>query len=748
MKRKSRSAIRVTSPKETSTLRSGRERWHKLLAATLIPVLLFGGLELALWLAGYGYATNFFRKTQIGGRDVWVANDDFGLRFFPRSLARVPPPTVFPVAKGSNTFRIFILGESAALGDPEPAFGFGRYLEVLLQERFPDRQFEVICAAMTAINSHALLPIAQDCAQRDGDLWVIYMGNNEVVGPYGAATVFGPKAPPRFLIRASLALKATRTGQLLDALIHRDWTGAALPATWQGMRLFLEAKTRPDDSGRRRTDENFRANLEAILRLAHRHQIPVLLCTVASNLKDCAPFASLHAPQFDAAQDGNWETLIQAGANLEAAQDWSAALAQYEKAAALDGDYAELQFRLGRCHLALNQLDAAQSCFERARDLDALPFRTTATQNEIIRQTAAAFVNEQVSLLDVAHELGPIPGAESFYEHVHFNFAGNERLARLVAESAARWLPVRQEVSTAADWPATVDCEQQLAITPWDRYRVFQNVWQREQRPPFTQQLNHSNQLASLEQKLQTLRSQTNSNALPAALGTYTQALQHRPDDFSIRGNFAKLLEDTGDLTAAATEWQQVGALLPYHFGPAFYLGRVLARLGRLEEAENQFHRALQLRADLPDAQVELGRVLLRQNRPAAALAQIQPALAQQPDNARLYLDLAEAQAALGQREVAMTSLRQAIQLRSDFWEARYLLGVELALRNDLSGAREQFVAVIRLKPDHALAHLNLGVALAKERRLPEAVEQFRQTLRLDPSNQAAAQYLKQLRAD
>ena len=46
---------------------------------------------------------------------------------------------------------------------------------------------------MTAINSHAILPIARECARRDGDLWIIYMGNNEMVGPFGAGTVFGSR---------------------------------------------------------------------------------------------------------------------------------------------------------------------------------------------------------------------------------------------------------------------------------------------------------------------------------------------------------------------------------------------------------------------------------------------------------------------------------------------------------------------------------------------------------------------------
>ena len=52
------------------------------------------------------------------------------------------------------------------MGDPEPAFGAGRYLEALLRERFPARKFEVVNVAITAINSHVIRAIARDCARQ------------------------------------------------------------------------------------------------------------------------------------------------------------------------------------------------------------------------------------------------------------------------------------------------------------------------------------------------------------------------------------------------------------------------------------------------------------------------------------------------------------------------------------------------------------------------------------------------------
>lgn len=135
------------------------------------------------------------------------------------------------VKKPSGTFRIFLFGESAAEGDPDPSFGCGRYLQALLRDRYPGTDFEVICTAMTAIDSHVILPIARECARRNGDLWIIYMGNNEMVGPFGASAAFSSRAPPLALARAVIALKRTRLGQLLSNLMRHWSDGTHSPKT-------------------------------------------------------------------------------------------------------------------------------------------------------------------------------------------------------------------------------------------------------------------------------------------------------------------------------------------------------------------------------------------------------------------------------------------------------------------------------------------------------------------------------------
>ena len=204
---------------------SKRRLWlMRLFAMIFIPLLVLVGLELALRLGGYGYDTSFFRKIQIKGHDFYVPNEKSSYRFFPPAIARSADPFRFAAEKATNSYRIFLFGESAAVGDPDSTYGVGRYLEVLLRERYPGTDFQVVCVAMTAVDSNVILPIARECARHQGDLWLIYMGNNEMVGPFGAETSYGMRAPGLGIIRTILAIKTTRVGQLLDALSPVSYT--------------------------------------------------------------------------------------------------------------------------------------------------------------------------------------------------------------------------------------------------------------------------------------------------------------------------------------------------------------------------------------------------------------------------------------------------------------------------------------------------------------------------------------------
>ena len=771
-----------STPKPLSPISARRLRWFRFCAAILVPLAIVGGLELGLRLSGYGYPTSFFVKTEINGQEYFVPNDKFGCRFFPPALARTPAPQRMAVQKPPHTVRIFVFGESAAMGDPDPSYGAWRYLQTLLRERFPGTDFEVICVAMTAINSHAVLPIARECARRDGDLWIIYMGNNEMVGPLGAGAGLNSRAPAMALVRMELALKTTRIGQCLDGLMQRWVAPASAPKTWGGLNMFEHHKLEYDDPNRLRAYKNFQKNLADILQAGHDARVPVILSTVGSNLKDCAPFASLHAANLNDTQKAKWDEAYQGGIAFESAGDYQKALGQYAGAAAIDPQYAELQFRQGSCHLALTNSLQALAEFEKARDYDALAFRADSRINQIIKEAADTYTGKGVCFVDAEQALAQnspdkIPGNEMFYEHVHLNFDGNYLLARTFAEETAKLLPDSVTARSQGGWAAREDCERRLAVSSWDRARVWQEILSRVAEPLYSEQATHAATVKRCEDKIGEFNSGMDAAALKQTRQLYQQALAQAPADNFLHQNFAQFLGAIGALAEATEEAKHVCELLPQRPAQYYDVGNLLIVQGRLDEAAESFARALALQPDFVHALNGLGQLRANQQHFGEATADFKRALRANPDDPETYLNLgfleqnqgdlkqaavlyqkaarlqpqgpadifnqAVGFSALGAHAQAVQAFEDLIQLKPDCWQARYLLGSELEAQGDVEAARAQYLASIRYRPDYAPAHLNLGLILVKQGNPDRALAEFGLTLQLDPANRTAQENIK-----
>jgi tetratricopeptide (TPR) repeat protein len=683
-------------------------RWlFRVAALLLVPLLALAMLEAALRLAGYGYQTSLFEKVHLDGRDYLLNNEQFSLRFFPPELSRWPSPLMIEPVKPAGTCRIFIFGESAAQGDPEPSFGAGRYLEVLLRERYPGVNFEVVNVAITAINSHVILPIARECARYQGDLWIIYMGNNEMIGPFGAATVFGAKAPPWPVVRLGLALQTTRVGQLLMDLGRKLKGKSAGPAVWGGLQMFLGNQLAPNDPRKEVVYKNFQRNLRDIIRAGQNAGAAIVLNTVAVNLKDCPPFASVSASQTSGSAE-----------------------AEYSEAETL---------------LAQGGTAAAREEFQRACDDDALPFRADSRINRIIRETGQKMAGRDLVLCDAAASLpgdGNIPGEETFYEHVHFNFDGNYRLASLWAAQAEPFLPADVKTKSKGGWASQEICEARLGLTDWNRGDVFNAVRQRMERPPLDSQFNSQRRVSDLTARIDLMLRQRDAAAAANARALYNDAIARAPRDYLLHENYGEFLELTGDLKQAAQEWKQARELMPRN--PFAYLteGQLLERLGELSSARDAFRQAVNLHPRYAEAWLELGKLDAIEGKLEEAMQYYQQAASLQPNDSQTYLCMGKALSLMQRPDESLENFRHAVELDGSNSEAHYALGGELGLTGRLAEAKAEFQQVVRLQPQFAMGHLNLGVALLKLNDPAGAREQFAETLRLDPANKSARSYL------
>ncbi len=529
----------------------------------LVPVLLLGIAEAALRLFGVGFSTDLTVPCTMQGRTASCYNLFFPAPFFPPGMIKTPQAYAIPAEKPRGTFRIFVLGESAAMGDPDPAYGFSRFLEVMLRERFPSTKFEVVNTGSVAINSHVSLLIAKGLANQQPDLFIIYSGNNEVVGPYGPGTALTSSGMSLPVIRASIFAHSTRIGQFLTKV-------GTQKREWGGMEMFLDKQVPASSPLMPHVYENFETNLRDTIAIARSSGARVIVATVATNLKDCAPFASAHREGLGQDALRSWSALVQQASDLENGRSYAEALQAYLSAAKIDDQYAELEFRIARTLWMLGDYSAAKEHFLRARDLDTLRFRADGRINDINRSVASSTGAELVDADEIFDKESPngIIGSELVYEHVHMTPEGNYLLARAMFLQIASKLPPETGQASSApsgelasDVPSQAECEQLLAFTSHDHLRITREMLERLQKPPFTNQLNHSDQVLRL-----TIKAGAPDENPDETISEYQWAIRKKPDDRILHYNFGLFLFDF-DRAAAA---EQLRMSRPWDGFPVF----------------------------------------------------------------------------------------------------------------------------------------------------------------------------------
>jgi tetratricopeptide (TPR) repeat protein len=738
---------------------SRRKVWVFRGLIVALPLIFLLLLELALRIAGFGFNPDFFSElTESDGQTYLVDNPTFSLRFFPPRLARWPGSFHIAKQKPAGVHRIYIFGESAAMGDPQPAYGASRYLEVLLRERFKGQSFDVVNLGITAVDSHVILPIAREVAARgQGDLWIIYMGNNEMIGPFGAATVFGSRAPPLWAARLNLGIQRWRVGQLATLLI-RNMTGKSSgKPVWDGLNMFEQNQIAPDDPRRETVYRNFEGNLRDTLKAGKTSGARVILCTMAVNLRDCPPFASISATNQIVGDNGQFRTLFNKALEFESQSNYSAAALSYEQACSLDPGFAEAHFRWGESLTALNETNTAMKQFQLACDDDGLPFRADSRINDIIRKAASDSNNRGLLLCDAASAINSasqsgIAGDDLFFEHVHFNFDGNYRLAMNWADLVAKAMTNDPAADATNGWTSQAECERRLGLTDFNRVAVLQTVMRRMEAPPLNAQFNNASRIMALKAADGVLQATLHQpDAFGRARDLIQTALTASPNDHYLYEALGNVAESDSDYSGAATAYRKSVELQPRDFYSRLRLGHVLGLLGQYPEATTVLKQASALRPSLPDGWYELATEQMLAGDDTTALANFDRACElQSADPKNQYARcrcLGKLFARQNQPDKAIGQFRQAIEILPGNWEGHFELGGELDGANQLDEATKEFGEAARLNPNYSRTHFNYAVMLAKQNRLEEAQAELETTLRLEPENKKAQDYLRQIQS-
>jgi tetratricopeptide (TPR) repeat protein len=563
------------------------------ITTVVVPVLFFVLLELGLTVAGVGKSFDFFREIDIDGQPYYQENPDFADQFYPASLNITPRESTFSVERRPELVRVFILGGSAALGFPHKNHGLDRLLTAQLEAALPSREIEVINTAMTSVNSHVVYAVAQSIPEGSADFAVILMGNNEVVGPYGPATFNQNFLENLAVIRGIQALKRTRTWQALAGVIQQIRpTDAMQELEWEGMQMFTNNGVPQDDPRMAGVYSHYEDNLTDIVDTLRSKGMHVILSSVPVNLRDSAPFLSVHASGLSDDQLDQWRELTRRGAQSADEENWGESATHFQAALEIDPGHADTHFRLATALENLGKYPEARRHYERALDLDALRFRADSRINQLVREVAASVEGDALSYVDSAAGFEQAsqpfqPGWNLFLEHVHYEFAGNHVLAAGISRSIA------DTVTSADDNEPLSQAEvaMRVGFPNHDTAGEIRTLQAMIEQPPFPGQSNYTRLARFLRDKV---------NRAKAEVGSPREVVQRRQDvvragvaDWKIHFELAVLNQHQGNSAAMYHHLDKVIELYPHNRESYMKLAEALSKDGRWREAIPPLERSL-----------------------------------------------------------------------------------------------------------------------------------------------------------
>jgi tetratricopeptide (TPR) repeat protein len=382
---------------------SGRKfpRWFYIVLV-LIPIVFLFLLEVSLRLLDYG---RVYDQWISMGKDKLTLNPEIAHRYF-YTTENIPSAgnNYFDANKKGNSFRIFIMGGSSAAGFPySPNGSFARYIKKRFEGVFPQLKIEVVNIAMSAINSYSIRDMVPGVLDQKPDLIIIYAGHNEYYGALGVGSV-ETLGDTRFLVNTVIWLNRFKTFEFMRDLINSI---SKLFSPTEKMEGTLMARMSQEQMIIYHSElyyagiNQFEGNMRDILEMTEEKNVPVILGTLVSNLKDQKPFKSIRGIGYSPAEE---------------------------------------VFYQAKTELNNGSIRKADSLFRFAKDLDALRWRASEELNRTIERLGSDF-NYPVLKLDSAlntYSIIGIAGDDLITDHLHPNLRGYQIIGKEIFEAGLR----------------------------------------------------------------------------------------------------------------------------------------------------------------------------------------------------------------------------------------------------------------------------------------------------------------------
>lgn len=589
-----------------------------------IPILFFVILELSLRGVNYLGNTDLFVDPNISMDEYLIPNPNFAARyFFYTSVIPNPSIDVFLAEKPENGFRVFAMGGSSAAAYPYGFNGsFSRVVSDVLTDALPDKKVEVVNVGISAINSYTLFDQVDEILAHSPDAIMIYAGHNEFYGALGVGSNENLGAFPGF-VRLYLKLQRFKTFLFLRNLIvdSGKWLASIFsneePIQGTLMEQMISSRSIELDSPKYELAmTQFESNMSAIIQQFEENGVPVYFASVASNIKDQAPFVDI--------TDGEQPSALQT----------------YKK--------AQQSFSAG-------DITSAKHEFTLAKDLDGLKFRAPSEINSIIDSLSSTFSNTTyVPVEEYMSEESPegIIGHNLMLEHLHPNQDGYFAIGKTFSEAL---------LSDLHNQGLT-----QFEVNDWDRYKQKMHLTEYDKRVAW-HRVKTLKQGFPFIQKGTVTPYQLNYKPISLADSLAFETVQNSKGWDRAKIELAVSYEKSNEPEKALEEYLGLSRDQPWNDSPYTFAAKVLLNQNNLEGAEPLLRKAYEITKEEAYVNKMLGAIELNKGNVKEAITLLEESRALNQSDPQMLFNLSGAYGTDQQFEKALEIADQVNRITPNF---------------------------------------------------------------------------------
>ena len=214
----------------------------------------------------------------------------------------------------------------------------------------------------------------------------------------------------------------------------------------------------------------------------------------------------------------------------------------------------------------------------------------------------------------------------------------------------------------------------------------------------------------------------------------WTDTVARNPDCWMGYNNLGHAFLRKGQVDEALEQFQKALGIYPRYVEARSNLGAALFQKGRVDEAVAQFKRTLEINPKYAQANYNLGLALFQKGRMEDAIAQFKKAVKINPYYPEAHNNLGHALLQKGQLDEALDQFENALEINPHYVDAYSNLGTTLFQKGQVDDAIAQYRKALRINPNYVNAHYNLGNALFQKGQLDEAIAQFQNVVEMSPN--------------